>query len=53
LRGRLKGLGGFRTILVHDYLRLDPEVVTDKLASSPVDFSEFARAVRLWMDKNL
>ena len=53
LRGRLKGLGGFRNILVHDYLRLDPEVVTDKLTSSPVDFSEFARAVRLWMDNNL
>lgn len=53
LRGRLKGLGGFRNILVHDYLRLDPDVVIDKLASSPVDFSDFARAVRLWMDKNL
>jgi uncharacterized protein YutE (UPF0331/DUF86 family) len=53
LRERLKGLGGFCNILVHDYLRLDPEVVTDKLASSPVDFSEFVRAVRLWMDENL
>ncbi|MFN8642539.1 MAG: HepT-like ribonuclease domain-containing protein [Candidatus Binatia bacterium] len=32
LRERLRGLGGFRNILVHDYLRLDPERVRSFLA---------------------
>ena len=50
LRARLKGLGGFRNILVHDYLRLDPDLVAEKLAKAPADFSDFALAVRAWLD---
>ena len=50
LRERLKGLGGFRNILVHDYLRLDPDRVAAHLARAPRDFSEFAAAVRAWVD---
>lgn len=50
LRGRLKGLGGFRNILVHDYLRLDPERVATHLARAPRDFSAFAAAIRRWLD---
>jgi uncharacterized protein YutE (UPF0331/DUF86 family) len=34
-RERLKGLGGFRNILVHDYLRLDPDLVATKLTRAP------------------
>lgn len=52
LRGRLEGLGGFRNILVHDYLRLDAARVASKLRAAPADFSEFAIAVRLWIDAN-
>jgi uncharacterized protein YutE (UPF0331/DUF86 family) len=51
LRRRLKGLGGFRNILVHDYLRLDPARVEEQLAKAPRDFSEFARAVRSWLER--
>lgn len=46
LRNRLKGLGGFRNILVHDYLRIDPDRVADYLSKAPADFSDFARAIR-------
>lgn len=49
LRERLKGLGGFRNILVHDYLRLDPDRVAAHLARAPRDFSDFAAAIRAWL----
>ena len=49
LRQRLKGLGGFRNVLVHDYLRLDLDRVAEALAKAPTDFSEFARQVRRWL----
>ena len=48
-RERLKGLGGFRNILVQGYLALDPERVAHALAKAPGDFSEFARAVHQWL----
>jgi uncharacterized protein YutE (UPF0331/DUF86 family) len=53
LRGRLKGLGGFRNILVHGYLRLDSERVAGYLTKAPADFSEFSRSVRAWLDATL
>jgi uncharacterized protein YutE (UPF0331/DUF86 family) len=49
LRERLKGLGGFRNVLVHGYLRVDPERVAAALVRAPSDFSAFARAVRGWL----
>lgn len=50
LRNRLKGLGGFRNILVHGYLRVDPDRVADFLAKAPADFSDFARKIRRWLE---
>ena len=49
LRERLKGLGGFRNILVHDYLRLDPDRVAAHSARAPRDFSDFVVALRAWL----
>jgi uncharacterized protein YutE (UPF0331/DUF86 family) len=49
LRQRLKGLGGFRNILVHGYLRVDPDRVADHLTKAPADFSDFAREIRTWL----
>ena len=49
LHARLKGMGGFRNVLVHDYLRLDPRVVGEHLERAPVDFSAFSMAVRSWL----
>ena len=50
-RDRLKGLGGFRNILVHGYLQVDPDRVTEFLRKAPANFSDFARAVREWLEK--
>jgi uncharacterized protein YutE (UPF0331/DUF86 family) len=49
VRERLKGLGGFRNLLVHDYLRLDPARIAEALAQRPGDFSAFVTAVRRWL----
>jgi uncharacterized protein YutE (UPF0331/DUF86 family) len=50
---RLKGLGGFRNILVHGYLRIDPNRVNAHLQDAPTNFSEFARDVTAWVDQTL
>lgn len=49
LAARLRGLGGFRNILVHGYLELDPERVREQLQRAPEDFSAFSQAVRTWL----
>ena len=49
LRERLRGLGGFRNILVHGYLTLDADRVAGVLSRSPKDFSDFTAAVRHWL----
>lgn len=49
LKERLEGLAGFRNILVHDYIRLDPERVLGALAIAPRDFGDFAHAIRAWL----
>jgi uncharacterized protein YutE (UPF0331/DUF86 family) len=49
LRKRLKGVAGFRNILVHDYIRLDPEKVLAAFNQAPADFSDFALAIRDWL----
>ena len=49
LHARLRGLGGFRNVLVHGYLELDPDRVADHLTKAPADFNEFLRAIRSWL----
>jgi uncharacterized protein YutE (UPF0331/DUF86 family) len=51
LREKLKGLGGFRNVLVHGYLRIDPVRVAEHLARAPAHFSEFARQIRGWLSR--
>ncbi len=46
LYDQLKGLGGFRNVLVHGYLHLDSERVDEFLRNAPVNFSRFARAIQ-------
>jgi uncharacterized protein YutE (UPF0331/DUF86 family) len=53
LQGRLKGLGGFRNVLVHGYLRIEPSRVDGALERAPVDFRDFGRAIRRWLDANV
>jgi uncharacterized protein YutE (UPF0331/DUF86 family) len=51
LRKRLQGLGGFRNLLVHDYLKIDPERVLETLSHGPRDFGDFAVAIQDWLDR--
>lgn len=53
LRNRLKGLGGFRNVLVHGYLRLDADRILDVLRRAPADFTDFALAIRTWLEREL
>lgn len=50
LRERLRGLGGFRNILVHGYLRIDSDRVSAGLSTSARDFSEFSLAIGRWLE---
>lgn len=50
LRMRMKGLGGFRNLLVHEYLRIDPDRIADHLRKAPAEFTELARQIRVWLD---
>jgi len=51
LVARLRGLGGFRNILVHGYLRLDPQKVYDGLQRSAPDFTDFQAEILAWLDR--
>jgi len=49
LRERFRGLGGFRNLLVHGYLKLDADRVAIVMADAPERFSALARAIRAWL----
>ena len=49
LRDRLRGLGGFRNILVHGYLSLAPARVRRFAEHAPADFRAFSVAIRAWL----
>jgi len=42
---RFAPVASFRNILVHEYLRIDPKIVYEKLQTGLGDFEEFARHV--------
>lgn len=48
---RLKGLGKFRNVLVHDYMRLDPTRVDEILADAPETYGTFISEIRGWMEQ--
>jgi uncharacterized protein YutE (UPF0331/DUF86 family) len=50
-RDRLKGLGGFRNLLVHGYVRLDGDRVVDYLTEAPARLSAFSVDVSTWLDQ--
>lgn len=49
LAGRLRGLAGFRNVLVHGYLEVDVERLHALLDSRLDDFVQFAAAVDAWL----
>jgi uncharacterized protein YutE (UPF0331/DUF86 family) len=53
LRKRLKGLGGFRNILVHEYISIDRRKIYQELKGGLDDFDAFIEEIVLWMKGNL
>jgi uncharacterized protein YutE (UPF0331/DUF86 family) len=47
---RIKGLGGFRNILVHDYLKVDLKEVHRNLLKSFEVFSAFSSEIQQWLE---
>ncbi len=43
--GGVRGMPGFRNVLVHDYLAVDIAVVWDMLEHGPAQFREFIRLI--------
>jgi uncharacterized protein YutE (UPF0331/DUF86 family) len=48
---RLRGLGGFRNVLVHGYLTIDPDKVYQGLLRSRRDFTDFEAEILSWLDR--
>lgn len=46
----IKGLGGFRNILVHRYLDINPDEVFESFQQGLVVFPAFAREILAWLD---
>jgi len=53
LREKLKGLGGFRNILVHEYISIDRRKVFQELIGGLDDFDAFIEEILLWMKNHL
>ena len=49
--GRFRNVAGFRNVLVHGYLDVDPEIVHQVLNERLSDFGEFAGAVSRYLDE--
>ncbi len=49
---KLSNMVGFRNILVHDYTKIDPEIIIDILKNGINDFISFANYVNEWLKKN-
>lgn len=50
LYAQLRGSGGFRNVLVHEYVRVDLKEVEAALRRAPVVFRRFAEVVTAWLD---
>jgi uncharacterized protein YutE (UPF0331/DUF86 family) len=51
LRERLRGLGGFRNVLVHGYLEIDESRVYDSLQDETEAFDAFVEEVEAFLDR--
>jgi uncharacterized protein YutE (UPF0331/DUF86 family) len=49
LGARLRGLGGFRNVLVHGYLTIDPDRVHEGLQRASSDFTDFQAEMMAWV----
>lgn len=51
LYASLRGVGGFRNVLVHEYVRIDLRHVLEALQKAPEQFAAFAREVAVWLEQ--
>lgn len=51
--GNLKGLAGFRNILIHEYASIDYALLYDYLLNRLDDFRQFARYVSAYLEKEI
>lgn len=51
LAKRFEKVGGFRNILVHEYMTVDKEKVYDRLQEGLGDFHQFIKEILLWLEK--
>lgn len=49
LARRLSGLGGFRNIIVHDYMAINKGIVYDRLKNGLKDFEDFVKESLKWI----
>jgi len=47
----LRGVGGFRNVLVHEYVRIDLRHVLEALQQAPERFAAFAREIAGWLER--
>ncbi|MEM9557582.1 MAG: DUF86 domain-containing protein [Acidobacteriota bacterium] len=52
LRQRLRGLGGFRNLLVHDYLQLDRNQLYGFLLNDLGSLADYADAIESFLDRH-
>ncbi len=50
LYGRIKGLGGFRNILVHHYLEIDPREVAENFRKALDVLPRWSQEILAWLD---
>lgn len=48
---RFERLGGFRNILVHEYLDVNPEKVFERLQEGLEDFEQFQEEIASWLQR--
>ena len=46
---KLKGLGGFRNVLVHEYIRVDISLLSSSLTRAFDTFPAFSSEIREWL----
>mgnify|MGYP001773817192 CR=1 FL=1 len=53
LYASLRGAGGFRNVLVHEYVQIDLRHVLEALQNAPEQFNAFTREVANWLEKQV
>lgn len=50
---KLANMAGFRNILVHDYTKVDPEIIINVLKTDIEDFIKYSVEVNKWLAKTI